>query len=66
MSGVGGAPNPDDLEPEHTEGFKVGEKKTIDEYNKLGILPSPLILPWRTRISALLRTLRPLTFSRRQ
>ena len=29
-------PNPEDLEPEQTEGFKVGEKKTIDEYQKLG------------------------------
>lgn len=26
----------DDLQPEQTEGFKVGEKKTIDEYQKLG------------------------------
>lgn len=26
----------DDLVPEQTEGFKVGEKKTIDEYQKLG------------------------------
>lgn len=26
----------DELQPEHTEGFKVGEKKTIDEYQKLG------------------------------
>jgi Rho GDP-dissociation inhibitor len=25
----------DELQPEHTEGFKVGEKKTIDEYQKL-------------------------------
>ncbi|TKX21985.1 hypothetical protein C1H76_5878 [Elsinoe australis] len=25
----------DDLTPEQTEGFKVGEKKTIDEYQKL-------------------------------
>lgn len=25
-----------DLAPEKTEGFKVGEKKTIDEYTKLG------------------------------
>jgi hypothetical protein len=25
-----------DLTPEKTEGFKVGEKKTIDEYTKLG------------------------------
>lgn len=30
------APNKDDLEPEVTEGFKVGEKKTIDEYQQLG------------------------------
>lgn len=26
----------DDLEPERTEGFKVGQKKTIDEYQQLG------------------------------
>ena len=26
----------DDLLPEQTAGFKVGEKKTLDEYNKLG------------------------------
>ncbi len=36
MSGVGAVPNPEDLEPEQTEGFKVGEKKTIDEYQQLG------------------------------
>lgn len=27
----------DELTPEQTEGFKVGEKKTIDEYQKLGM-----------------------------
>jgi hypothetical protein len=26
----------DDLQVEQTEGFKVGEQKTIDEYQKLG------------------------------
>jgi hypothetical protein len=26
----------EELAVEHTEGFKVGEKKTIDEYQKLG------------------------------
>jgi hypothetical protein len=26
----------DDLLPEQTEGFKVGEKKTLDEYHKMG------------------------------
>jgi hypothetical protein len=26
----------DDLTPSKTEGFKVGEKKTIDEYKNLG------------------------------
>ena len=39
----------EDLVPEQTEGFKVGEKKTIDEYQKLGesnhisphLIPSP-------------------------
>jgi hypothetical protein len=30
------APSNDDLAPSQTEGFKLGEKKTIDEYNKLG------------------------------
>jgi len=28
--------NDEELTPEQTEGFKVGEKKTIDEYQKLG------------------------------
>jgi hypothetical protein len=31
------ADNHDDLHAEQTEGFKVGEKKTIDEYQKLGM-----------------------------
>ena len=26
----------DDLTPEQTQGFKVGEKKTLDEYHQLG------------------------------
>lgn len=26
----------DDLRAEQTPGFRVGEKKTLDEYNKLG------------------------------
>jgi Rho GDP-dissociation inhibitor len=26
----------EELVPEQTAGFKVGEKKTLDEYNKLG------------------------------
>jgi hypothetical protein len=30
----------DDLAPSKTEGFKVGEKKTIDEYKNLGTLSS--------------------------
>lgn len=33
-----------DLAPERTEGFKVGEKKTIDEYAKLGVLLTSLRL----------------------
>jgi len=28
--------NDEELVPEQTEGFRVGEKKTIDEYQKLG------------------------------
>ncbi|KAF2488151.1 immunoglobulin E-set [Neohortaea acidophila] len=35
MAGVGNAPHPDELQPEQTEGFKVSEKKTIDEYHQL-------------------------------
>jgi len=34
----------DELKPEQTEGFKVGEKKTIDEYHKLGMILSVLLL----------------------
>jgi hypothetical protein len=30
------ADHADDLHAEQTEGFKVGEKKTIDEYQQLG------------------------------
>lgn len=30
------ADHADDLHAEQTEGFKVGEKKTIDEYQNLG------------------------------
>jgi Rho GDP-dissociation inhibitor len=30
----------DDLLPEQTEGYKVGEKKTIDEYHQMGMLVS--------------------------
>lgn len=30
------APHPDELQPEQTEGFKVGEQKTLEEYQKLG------------------------------
>lgn len=31
-----------DLLPEQTEGFKVAEKKTIDEYHQLGMCTRPL------------------------
>ena len=31
------ADHDDDLTAERTEGFKVGEKKTLDEYQKLGM-----------------------------
>jgi hypothetical protein len=27
----------EELKPEETEGFKVGEKKTLDEYHQLGM-----------------------------
>jgi hypothetical protein len=33
---MSGAPHADDLHVEATQGFKVGEKKTIDEYQQLG------------------------------
>lgn len=32
--------NNEDLLPEQTEGYKVGEKRTIDEYHKMGMLIS--------------------------
>ena len=31
----------DELQAEQTPGFKVGEKKTLDEYNKLGKFKFP-------------------------
>lgn len=34
---MSGAPHPDELEVEQTEGFKLGEKKTIAEYQNLGM-----------------------------
>jgi hypothetical protein len=34
----------DDLVASKTEGFKVGEKKTIDEYSKLGMWTFPFLL----------------------
>jgi len=37
----------DELKPEETEGFKVGEKKTIEEYQKLGkCLSTTFCLTW--------------------
>jgi hypothetical protein len=37
----------DELKPEETEGFKVGEKKTIEEYQKLGKCKSTTVyLTW--------------------
>ena len=57
MSGVGSNPHPDDLEPERTEGFKVGEKKTIDEYQQLGMYffrrSVSVTKPCRARISSI-------------
>jgi len=38
------ADHADDLQPESTEGFRVGEKKTIDEYQQLGMQHSALQL----------------------
>jgi len=51
----------DELQPEQTEGFKVSEAKTIDEYTKLGkeIEIHPLLaLPHQAiQISSLLTSL---------
>jgi len=48
----------DELQPEQTEGFKVSEAKTIDEYTKLGkeIETHPVVaLPYQAvHISSLL------------
>lgn len=35
----------DDLAPSQTEGFKVGEKKTLDEYKQLGELDLSHLCP---------------------
>ena len=46
----------DDLTTTQTEGFKVGEKKTLDEYNQLGKLiltPFSGQIPQSTMISQL-------------
>ena len=43
-----------ELKPDATEGFKVGEKKTIDEYQQLG---EPQFLSSRLAVSVLLLTL---------
>ena len=40
----------DDLAPTKTEGFKVGEKKTVEEYTKLGRLN----VLWSRVVAALL------------
>jgi hypothetical protein len=37
--------NDQDLLPDQTEGFKVGEKKTMDEYHKLGTFFYLLLAP---------------------
>lgn len=34
----------DDLKPDATEGFKVGEKKTLDEYHELGKRSLPYLV----------------------
>lgn len=39
MSGPAGD---DDLAPTKTEGYKPGEKKTVEEYSKLGMGPVPV------------------------
>lgn len=31
----------EELLPEQTEGYKVGEKRTLDEYHQMGMLISP-------------------------
>jgi len=50
--------NNEDLLPEQTEGFKVGEKKTIDEYHQMGtfhvatlIIYHSQMLDWNSRCS---------------
>jgi len=37
----------DDLTAERTEGFKVGEKKTMEEYHQLGAWPDSRLKPYR-------------------
>ena len=46
------AEHEDDLVASKTEGFKVGEKKTIQEYTELGRLPTPLMHTRSPRIQS--------------
>jgi hypothetical protein len=60
----------DDLHAEQTEGFKVGEKKTIDEYQKLGrpACPNnfhPILTPRQTRTTSPCRSGKRLSASAR-
>ena len=41
----------DDLVASKTDGFKVGEKKTVEEYAKLGVYSVKLLLSTRIRRS---------------
>lgn len=43
--------NNEELLPDATEGFKVGEKKTLDEYAKMGMFRSPFSVSSSTWLS---------------
>jgi hypothetical protein len=43
------ASNEQELLPEQTQGFKVGEKRTIDEYHKMGTFN--IVLPHGDNLS---------------
>lgn len=46
-------PNDNDLLPEQTQGFKVGEKKTMDEINNLG-KQSKIVQCWLSAVQEIM------------
>ena len=53
----------DELAPEKTEGFKVGEKKTLEEYKTLGTFVRFLVMPENSLTSGWFMPMHGYTFN---